>query len=312
MARLAPGLEIGVQDLRLVLVTARAVRRVGESLAAMRIVAERALLVPGRCAGRLLRVTTAARGRRRGLVRRGSVARRAVGVTPEGRNAGALGAVAFRAEGELRSGRRERVRLVALHAEQALSVRAAIAGRHFGMARRARARLGVGVVSVGHVARDAGILVSMIDVNLGVAAATRRRRGPRCVRRVARGALRVRHRLFGCQRGQQRRLGAVAADADSRGLRDEVVRLVAGEARVVPSRLGTCRVLVTSGAGRARSTGGVVRFVAIEAVLAVFVLSVRERSLVVTIDAGFHRDRRRFVRVMARLALGRPVGRYRR
>jgi hypothetical protein len=160
------------------------------------------------------------------------------------------------------------------------------------------------------MARDAGVLALMIDTNLRVAAQARGCGGRRRVGSVTARASCVRHRLWRHEGRQERRFRPMTPDANPRPVRDELVRLVATEARIVARRFRPCRLFVARRASLARGRGRRVGLVAIEAILAPFVLGVGEGLLFVTIGAGLRRDRRGLVGMVARLALRRAMGRH--
>ena len=94
-----------------------------------------------------------------------------------------------------------------------------------GAGRRQKAR----IVRVRLVARDARVLLSVGDMDIGMTLNARRCGVSRCVRHVTARALGVRGRRF---RGKR---GLLAVTADARGLTsgDEVVWLMAADARFV-------------------------------------------------------------------------------
>ena len=97
----------------------------------------------------------------------------------------------------------------------------------------------------------------------------------------------------------ERRFDAVAAHAHAPSLRDEIVGLVAAEARVVVRRFRARGPLVARTAGLHRRLGRLVRVVAILATLALGVVSVGECPFVVTGRAILRCDGGGGVRVVA-------------
>jgi hypothetical protein len=307
MARVATGLEIGMQDLALVLVAARARRRLEAYRAGVRLVARLTFLVPGDGGRRLFGVARGASRRCLGPVGRPAVARATVSVTAILGDQCGLGSMTAGAQRQSRGRRGKVVRSMAARARESLAMRVLVRRSDVRMTARASTGLGGRVVPVGYVARDARVLASMIHVHLRMALLARVGGSAGCVGHMTAGALRVRHRPGRHQGCEQCRLGTVATHAGSCAERREVVRLVTGETRIVASRLGPLRILVAARAGFARIDGGRVRLVAVKTVFAFLVVRVRKRSLGVTLGARLGSDGRRLVGVMARLAVGRPM-----
>ena len=113
-----------------------------------------------------------------------------------------------------------------------LRVRAGVGGGHLLVTARARGRDRGRIVRVGPMARDTRGRVPVTHLDVLVASRTSGRGRAGSVRIVAVHANGVGRDLAGDQRG----LGAVAADAHA-GFRDEAVRLVTIEARVVGARV---------------------------------------------------------------------------
>jgi hypothetical protein len=299
--------QIGVQDLRLVLVAPGARRGLLDERPFVGLVAAKTFLVTGRRARSFLGMAGAASRRGRWAVGRSPMARCAIGVTAVVPHACAFHSVAIDAKRELGGRRREVVRPVALNAGDASLVRTPVGRCDRCMTTAARACLDGRIGAVGHVARNAGILTAVIDVNLRVAGLARGRSKHRRVRHVAARAKRVRYGRRRQHGGKERGFGPVAADAE---LGREIVRLVAGKARIVSRWFRPSRLFMARRTALARSLGRPVRLVTVEAILAAGMLSVRKRPLFVTIRAGPYRDRGCFVGVVARLALCRAMGRH--
>ncbi len=262
----------------------------------------RALLVALRRARLLLRVARGARGRESGPVRVRPVTVRAVGVARVRAHERLLARVTRPAEGGTVRRGREVVRRVARGACRAARVGRRVSGRDrpvaggaFGrdlvwiavrrMARRAHARRRDG-------AECCDCRVTRVDPTVAIAA---RRRGlRRRVRRMAAETLGVRRDRLRSERG----LHAVAPDARRLG-RDEVVRLVAREARIMVRGLRQAGGRVALRARGRRTSRRGVAGVTVETSLAVRVIGVGGRELLVAARAILWGDRRLLVGAMA-------------
>jgi hypothetical protein len=156
---------------------------------------------------------------------------------------------------------------------------------------------------MGLMARDARSLFSVGHVDIGMAPDARCGRVFGRVRHVAAGAYRVRRRRF------RRESDLLAMTADARGLPtgDEVVRLMAADARFVAAGRGPGGLDVTRRARIERRKRGVMAAMAIEAARRVRMRCVLRRSLAMAARAIGHDDRRRLVDLVALGALERRV-----
>lgn len=264
--------------------------------AGVRVVALRAHLVTRGSGSALLRVARRAKRSARRMVGVGAVTLRAIGVACVRRNECALARVAIAAESRCARGRSEIVRKVTRRAPRCAAVRSRVRRRHARMTRRAFAR-DCSRVAVWRVARRA-----RARGHHGVRRVRGRvaRRAGRCclrgvVRRVAAQAIVVHRRSL----RRERRLCAVASNARLLRARDEVVWLVARQARVVARGLRPRRRRVTARARRLCSCANGVSGVAVEAAPRPDVIGVRRRELGVARRAVLRRDGRVGVRRVA-------------
>ena len=298
MAVLTATLDRGVKLARFLQVAPGAGRRRRNAFATVRLVTARALLMADRGRGELLRVASAAERWLDRLVGRWPVTRGTFAVAAIFGSVRRFDGVTAGAELATSDGGKA-VGLMAVRAIEARSMNAVIARRDLGVARRAKGGLHVHVARMGRMARDARLLSVVHHVHLRVAPLARSSRLLRCMRLVAARALGVNRR----RRGDERRFDAVTAHAHASRLGDEVMRLVAGEARVVVRRLRPGRPLVARSARLQRRFRRLVRAVAILATLALGMGGVRKGPFVVARCAVLRRDGRRGVWVMAIVAL---------
>jgi hypothetical protein len=241
------------------------------------IVAALAGLMSWRCGLLFLHVTTRTNRSLRGRVGgQRSVARSAILVAWIGRHAHRFGRMAGDAEG-LRDEWRERMWLVTGLARDSSRVSARIDSGDFRVTACTRQGRRARIVAVWRVARDAGALLAVLDMDIGVARCTGGRGVRWGVRRVAARANRVgRHDRF-----RKSRLLPVATDARTLTAGDEVVGLMAAYTRSMigwtrPDGLGVARrARVQRGRGRR------VDLMAIAASLRATVLAVLESALFV-------------------------------
>jgi hypothetical protein len=198
---------------------------------------------------------------------------------------------------------RKSVRLVARGARLSSRVRAVVRRGNRSMARCARARFDRRIAAVWDVAIDARLRAGVDGGYFPVATNTGARGLGGRVRRVTVGAVGVTLH----DGAHQCRLGAVTPDADTRPPRDEVVRLVTGQAAVVTGGFGSSGVLVARGTGLQRRLGRRVGSMAVETALAAGMGGVLGRALVVAALARRWLERRRLVGVMAIVARGGAV-----
>jgi hypothetical protein len=236
-------------------------------------------------------------------VGRGAVAGRAVAVPRIHRHEGALARVAARAQDQLVRRRLEVVRLMAARAGGAAGVSACVARGDLRVTGRARVGFGVHVPGVRFMARDARGLVRVSDFDRRVATGARRG-GPAGV------VVLVAARTDGVgrdARSQERLFRSMATDTHVRR-RDEGVRFVAFDARIVARGLGPCGLLVAGAALLQREGGRRVWFVAVGAPRRARVRRVLGGELGVASRASLAEDGRIAVRAMALNAIGRRVG----
>lgn len=159
------------------------------------------------------------------------------------------------------------------------------------------------------MARHAGALAPVDDVDVGVTPDARIAGLRRRVRRMAARANRVggSDRRGDREAHRKRGLGAVAPDARVLAAGDERMRLMTEGARVVVGGTRTGWLLVARRAHLEGDRGRSVNVMAVETPLRARVLSMRDRTLVVAAGAIGHGDRRRIVYAMASGAIGRGV-----
>ena len=274
VARLAAALHAFVRPVGFARMAGSA-RRLRQGRPPMRFVAARTLLM-SRWGGRLLlRMALATSRRRHRVMRRGPVARSAIGVPrTRGRQGGLLEVAFCTKSGLLRWG--HVMACVATDACRCTLVSCRIDERDAAVTGRARGDFGVGR-AVRHVAARARVLAGADDLHVGVAACARVSSRPGRVRSMAARAHRMR-RGDGCG---QRRLCLVAANASTCAARNEVVRLVAIDARIVAGRLWTAGLCMARRARVDRTDRGGMRRVAIETFFRPCMLRVDRRPLLV-------------------------------